>query len=241
MQRHPLENVREQLLRAGISPRHVRRFVLELHEHLADLVARERANGLTEDEAELKARTLLGTDNQLVRSMIERGAPRSIMSRAPWAVLGIVPVLTLIVVVMLLNSWAMTALFPYRALSGAAIPENIRAIGVALTILGSYVIGPALAAACIALSLRQRLASRWVWVSLALIALISGPLGVHIQFLSSEAGAVGVRGSALPTVYEAGRINVAATFAVIAARAVVLFAASALAYRLLKQRIYSIA
>jgi hypothetical protein len=36
----PFESVRELLLRAGIAPRHARRYVTELREHLADLATR---------------------------------------------------------------------------------------------------------------------------------------------------------------------------------------------------------
>lgn len=237
MLQHSFENVRERLLRAGIPPRHVRRYVVELREHMTDLVARERATGLDAHEAEARARTILGTDTQLVQAMIERGAPRSLAAKAPWAVFGILPVTLLVVVIILLHSWSMAFFFPYRALSGAAVPENVRAIGMALTVLGSYVIGPALAAACIAIALRQRLSSRWVWAGLALIALASGPLGVHIQFLLPEGGMPGgIRGSAAPAVYAQGQVDVAATFAMMVARAVVLFALSALAYRMLKRR-----
>ena len=64
------ENVREQLLLAGIAPRHARRYVTELREHLADLVAQERATGLEVAPAEERARSLLGSDAQLAEAMI---------------------------------------------------------------------------------------------------------------------------------------------------------------------------
>ena len=52
------EHVREQLLRAGISPRHVRRYVIELREHLADLSARERDAGHDTPTATERARAV---------------------------------------------------------------------------------------------------------------------------------------------------------------------------------------
>jgi hypothetical protein len=39
----PFETVREQLLRARVTPRYANRYVTELREHLADLIERERA------------------------------------------------------------------------------------------------------------------------------------------------------------------------------------------------------
>ncbi len=51
--------LRERLLRAGISPGHASRYVTELREHLADLVAQERTSGLDARQAEANARALV--------------------------------------------------------------------------------------------------------------------------------------------------------------------------------------
>ncbi|MEO6080040.1 MAG: hypothetical protein ABIQ86_09710 [Steroidobacteraceae bacterium] len=229
--------MREGLLQKGIAPRHVNRYVAELHDHMADLVARECASGLDMREAQAKARAILGTDAQLVRAVIDRGVPRSLAAKAPWAVFGILPVTVMIVLFMLLAFGSMSFFLPYRALSGAAIPEYVRAVGTTITIVGSYAIGPLLAAACIAIALRQRLSSGWVWAGLAFIALASGPFGVHINFVQPAGGMTGgIRGSVIQTVYEQGRIDLGTTLVTIAVRIVVLFALSALAYRFLKQR-----
>ena len=44
--------LRECLLRAGVAPRHVRRYLSELGDHLADLKAEERKAGRSRAEAE---------------------------------------------------------------------------------------------------------------------------------------------------------------------------------------------
>lgn len=240
MSSHSFRNVREPLLRAGISPRHVNRYITELQEHLADLIAQERSSGTGTREAEAKAQTLLGTDAQLVVAMLERSPPRALSAKAPWAVFGLFPVITLIVAVALLHSLAMEFLTPYRALAGTAIPEGVRAAGMALSFVGSYLLAPALAAICIAIALRQRLHSRWIWIGLGVVALVSGPFGVHIQFLGPETGvATGIRGSVIPAVYMNGRIDGAATLGMIALRAVAFFALFATALHLLRKRMLS--
>ena len=66
----PFENVREQLLKAGIAAGHVNRYVVELREHLADLTSRERANGA--GDAAARARTIMGSDAQLVQAPEDR-------------------------------------------------------------------------------------------------------------------------------------------------------------------------
>lgn len=232
-----LRDVREQLLRAGIAPRHVRRYIMELRDHLADLVARERAAGHAGPAAASRAQQMLGTDAQLVQAMIDSGAPRSLAARAPWAVFGILPVVTLLIVVALLHSWSMALFFPYRELSGISVPESLRTLATVLTLLGSYCIGPVLALACSVVAVRQRLSSAWVWIGLALIALASGAIGVQIQFLAPEGGMPGgIRGSALLQVYQHGQVDFAATRAWIAARVAVLFVLSAVTYSVLRNR-----
>ena len=240
MSDHSFGNVREPLLRAGISPRHVNRYVTELREHLSDLIARERATGTGEREAEARARTLLGSDEQLVQAMIDRRPPRSLASQAPWAVFGLFPLAALTILVLLLNILAMGFLSPYRSLSEVGIPAGVHTAGVALSFFGSYVVAAALAAICIVIALRQRLASRWIWIGLAILAIASGPLGVHIQFLAPEAGMPGgIRGSLIPAVYADGKLDATATLLTMALRAAVLFALSATAFRILRQRIPS--
>jgi hypothetical protein len=233
----PLEDVHERLLHAGITPRHARRYVMELRDHLADLVSRERAAGLDPYEAEAKARTLLGTEAQLVQAMIDGGAPRSFAARAPWAVFGVLPLATFIVTAVLLSRWSMHFFLPYSALPGADIPQSVRAIGMALSFIHSYAIGPALTAACVFIALRQRLSSVWLWVGLGLIALACGPFGINIQFLPLEGGLHGgIRGSLAQMVFDEGQVDSAATFAKMAARTTVLFALPALTYALLRRR-----
>jgi hypothetical protein len=234
----PLETVHEQLLHAGITPRHARRYVMELRDHLTDLISRERTAGLDVQEAEVKARHLLGSDAQLVHAMIEGGAPRSLAAKAPWAVFGVLPPFVLIVTALLLGKWSYTFLFPYQQLSVSDIPESVRTISMASSFIGSFLIGPTLAAICVVIALRQRLSSRWVWVGLAMIALVCGPFGAHVQFPTAESGASGgIRGSVLQAVFENDQINAAATLTLMAVRTIVLFAVSALAYRVLRQRV----
>lgn len=68
---------------------------------------------------------MLGTDAQPVQAMLESNPPRSLAARAPWAVFGV---------------------FPLVALLATTI-----ALGAAVTFLGSYSIGAALIAGCIAI------------------------------------------------------------------------------------------
>lgn len=83
--------LRERLLRAGVAPRHVRRYLAELADHLADLRAEEEAAGHSRADAESAALVRLGGTDELARAMIEKRQFQSWCLRAPWATFGVAP------------------------------------------------------------------------------------------------------------------------------------------------------
>ena len=83
-----LDELRERLLRGGVAPRHVRRYVRELREHLADLTAEERAAGRAPADAESAALARLGNIDDLAEAMIGQRQFRSWTNRAPWLTFG---------------------------------------------------------------------------------------------------------------------------------------------------------
>ncbi|HEX4077870.1 MAG TPA: hypothetical protein VHX61_03220 [Rhizomicrobium sp.] len=82
------EALRERLLRTGIAPRHVRRYVGELRDHFDDLVREETANGALQGEAEIRARRRLGSDSDLAAVMLACPELRSLAARYPWPYSG---------------------------------------------------------------------------------------------------------------------------------------------------------
>jgi hypothetical protein len=232
----PFESVREQLLRAGIAPRHANRYITELREHLADLAARERATGLDARQANERALALLGNDQQLAQSMIDKGATRSLTARAPWSVFAVLPVVLLFAVLGVTFFSMFRLLMPVRDLSPADIPAGYATLIAVVSFVTSYLIGPLLAAGCITMALRQRLSSSWVWIGLALVALLSAPLGFHMHSIASEGGQMQTVFSGTGVVFVNGHANVAATLSIAALRAAVLFTVAAVAYRVLQSR-----
>src|ERR1700734_2137768 len=87
--------LRERLLRAGVAPRHVRRYLGELTDHLADLRAEERQAGRSRAEAEAAAMLRLGGVDELAQAMIGQREFQSWSVRAPWAAFGVAPLLAL--------------------------------------------------------------------------------------------------------------------------------------------------
>ncbi len=192
--------LRERLLRAGIAPRHVRRYVTELEEHLADLRTEEEAAGRSVTEAEAAALARLGKVEELARTMLERPELRSWTARAPWAAVGLVPMAALGC------AWAVALWILWSGwkwfLAGAATPFGMRAHGFAAYYFGMgrmlYYWAPFLAGwGLVVLAGRQRLKAAWPLVTLALLSLLeatamvevsrpdlSSPGHVHMSFLA---------------------------------------------------------
>ncbi len=226
----PFENVRGELLKAGIAAGHVNRYVVELREHLADLTAKERAGGADAGSAAARARTLMGSDAQLVQAMLDRSPPRALSVKAPWAVFGALPVMGIIAVIMLIGMTMMRLTFSVRAQMPAEMPGGYQALLAGVSLFTTYLIGPLATAACISVALRQRLNSAWVWTGLVLIAVLSGLFGFYVPT------APRMPYHMITMAYEDGRVSAAGTLLLVALRAGVLFVLAALAWRTLKAR-----
>jgi len=92
----PFHELRERLLRAGVAPRHVRRYLTELADHLTDLIAEEERAGRSQADAEAEALARLGGMDDLAKAMIERRQFQSWCVRAPWAAFGLAPLFVLV-------------------------------------------------------------------------------------------------------------------------------------------------
>ncbi|UWZ83803.1 hypothetical protein [Occallatibacter riparius] len=188
-----LRELREQLLRAGVAPRHVHRYLTELREHWADLTAEEERAGRNRVEAEALALTRLGRVEDLARTMIEKRDLRSWTARAPWVVLGVGPVLGL------LAAWSISLLILWSGwrwfLEGSPTPF-IPLHGFATVYFGVgrtlYYTAPLLAGwAMILLAGRQRLQAVWPVILGSLVVALIGATGA--VDVNQGAGDVGIR------------------------------------------------
>jgi hypothetical protein len=87
--------LREQLLRAGVAPRHVRRYLSELADHLADLTEEEQQAGRNLVEARSAALVRLGKTENLAKAFLKQRQFQSWCGRAPWAMFGFAPLIYL--------------------------------------------------------------------------------------------------------------------------------------------------
>lgn len=181
----PFSELRERLLHAGVAPRHVRRYVKELREHLADLTAEEAQAGSTRAESETRAVARLGSVDNLAKAMIDQRQFRSWCTRAPWAVFSVAPVFGLaaayvVACQFLFFGWKLflpTAATPFVRIPGPVYgSENIYfQVGRMIFFGAPIVIGGAIGL----VAARQRTKSTWPFVGLGLVALLSSSAQVQ--------------------------------------------------------------
>lgn len=187
----PLNELSERLLRAGVAPRHVRRYLTELADHLADLRAEEEREGRSPADAESAALVRLGGIDELASAMVAKPESQSWSARAPWAIFGIGPLLLLAgayfaACFILWSGWRIF-------LPGTNTPF-VRIDGLAMVYFGVgrmlYFGAPILAGWAVALiAARQRFGAAWPMAGLVLIALIGPTARVHATRLAGSDGA----------------------------------------------------
>ncbi len=180
--RKPFNELRERLLRAGVAPRHVRRYLTELTDHLADLRAEEERAGRSPADAESVALVRLGEVDDLARAMIEKRQFQSWFARAPWAMFGLTPLFLLaaawfVGLFILWSGWkiflpgADTPFVPAQGVLANLYFQVDRAFFFGAPIFIGWGIG--------LIAARQRLNALWPIAGLVLIALIGGTTAVH--------------------------------------------------------------
>jgi hypothetical protein len=113
---NPFDGLREQLLAAGVAPRHVRRYLAELDDHLADLRDEAPCN-----EADAWAWARLGSTEALAGAMIAREELRGWDVRAPWAAYLLAPVLALVAGLALTVGLVYVSVESFRAPGGMLV------------------------------------------------------------------------------------------------------------------------
>ncbi|MGE4062477.1 MAG: hypothetical protein AB7E79_03825 [Rhodospirillaceae bacterium] len=173
------EVLRERLLREGIAPRHVQRYIAELEDHLNELRGQEGS------EAAALAR--LGDAEELVHSMLSRPELRSLGARFPAAIFGAAPVLIWMVAALVMsNTLLLTLKYSIAAQPGAHLASLQAPVNV-LVFLIMRVVPVALGIGLMVAALRQRLGLRWPIIGAAAVAMMAGTTLVDITLALTPA------------------------------------------------------
>lgn len=173
-----LHDLRENLLRAGLSPRHVERYLRELSDHRDDIAEHLQKTGLSPDAAQVQAEHRLGGRDALLLPMLANQRFRSRAARWPALFYLVVPLalqaMLVIIAVLALLLAAATNLRPAIAELGS---------GMALLLLAS----PVLIAWLTFLAARRRRASpRWPVLGAFIGAALASALQLGVTLPASD-------------------------------------------------------
>jgi hypothetical protein len=185
------ENLRETLLTGGIAPRHVRRYLCELDDHLADLTAAQQAAGHGKEEAQSRAQALLGQEQDLAAAMLAQPGLKSLAARAPWLVFGIVPPLAIVAAVVIA---VMPLVLLHMLLAGdhTAAPLWYQQLSYGTAFVANLVLGPGLAALLMLAAYRQRLNRAWPLLAVLLITVTAMHMSVYFPPDEHHGGSIGI-------------------------------------------------
>lgn len=195
MSKPRFDQLRERLLRAGIAPSHVQRYVRELRDHYHDLYEAECAQGRQPLAAEQAARSKLGSDDVLAESVLAQPELHSIAARYPALVFGAAPVLSWLAI----ETLALLALQPL----GESLPELRSQVPldrlvhlVELYALALVRVLPVLVSAGVFWSaVRRRSGARWPIAGVTLMIVAAASISVIVDH---DHGQVGLFTSLLP-------------------------------------------
>ena len=162
----PFKSLEERLLRGGIAPRHVKRYLRELDEHLSDITEAQAARGHDSPTAAARAHAALGPDEELADAMLKRGDFRSLSARFPWLVFGVLPLLALSLAV----PCHMLLLVVLKQLSSPALFPTLEEM---VLFTGNFILVPAIALLFVFIARRHRRSLVWPILSTAIILILS--------------------------------------------------------------------
>ena len=171
------EHLRERLLRAGIGPRHVTRYLRELSEHYDDAVRNEEQRGAPLVEAERLALARMGEDDALVQVVLARPELRAFSARYPWAVYGLGSLAAFaatLAAAALLNILFLTvaAVIFISLQTSPDLPSWITVSMAGFSIFATHGLPLLIGAGIVVSAVRQRMPAFWPVVGIAVVSIL---------------------------------------------------------------------
>lgn len=176
--------LREQLLRAGVAPRHVRRYIGELRDHFDDLVREEIASGASQGTAKIRAYKRLGSDSDLAEVMLARPDLRSLAARHPLVVFAMGPVAMVLAAIAfgLAVEGGIFTLVPMLVPHPTASQRDAFLFAAAIwNSLATYAAPLVIATGVCVIGLRQRMPAHWIFIGIACACVLGAFQEIHFS------------------------------------------------------------
>jgi hypothetical protein len=168
----------DRLLRGGIAPRHVKRYVRELSDHFDDLVREALAQGKGRAEAERDAVERMGSMDHLTDAMLARDDLKAWGARYPRVVYGLGPIGSMVACLLVL----IAILAALKALEIAPLQlATERLVFDVITGLYTYVLPPLLAVIFVAVGMRSRRDKIWIVIGATVLGVLGAMFTAEVE------------------------------------------------------------
>jgi hypothetical protein len=175
-------DLHEELLRAGVAPRYIRRAVMEIAAHFAQLIEEELGRGASEPDARREAHRRLGANEVLVRSYAERPELQAWSRRWPaiwFTAVALASYLVLSAASMAILGLACELMKDYLHRVHIA-PEVTFRIDLAARILFLWLYPWCVAAVFAVLAYRRRAALHWPVIGIVVLSVLTSLINVTV-------------------------------------------------------------
>ena len=193
MSDYDFNRMKFNLISGGLAPRHARRAITEIHQHLDELREQGIHEGLSAEQALAQARHALGSEADLTSQFLSRPELKSWPSRYPKLLFILTPLLSYLLL-------SLTMLVTYIYLAGfidrpadLVIPGYTYQIGNVILAFCCYLFAPLLALASFITARRYLLPMAWPLVGAVLLTILGA--GFIFQITPADAnnlGSIGV-------------------------------------------------
>jgi hypothetical protein len=181
----------EELLRAGLSPRRVRRMLLELGDHMDDLVEELEAQGLSREDAEAQATKRLHAE-AMVQAARERTELHSGLRRWPAVAFTLLPLLAYVAVA-ISTLFLVTLGLAFAKKMGFPVEQSglLQQIATATFAGLEFLLPASVAITFCMLGSARRAPLSWTLVGVALVSLLGATANAQLSLPPASQPAVG--------------------------------------------------
>ena len=197
--------LKDRLLRGGIAPRHVRRTLIELHDHYDDVFSNEQGKGLDAVAAAQAAWVRLGDEEQLAQTILARPELHSLTARFPGIIFGSGPLLLWIAAIVLSVFGIMSSIDLLKSMKmlpppGTPEPQWVYGPTYAVCFFYARILPLVIGALMMFGAMRQRLPLRWPIIGIAIVSLFGGTTDITVKLVTQvgEHGELTIGNTLLP-------------------------------------------
>jgi len=184
-----LERMRIELLRGGVSPKFVKRSLIELDTHFQDLKDQAMNDGFSEEEADEKAGATIGSENILIKEILNKKELKTWSWRYPKMLYIFGPIITLILsfAILLISLMSIQSVTPvFMPDQGTEVPTIAKVLVEFLIVFNFEFLTPMLAIFTLMMAKSRLIPARWAVVGVVVLIFLGSGWAYAINWPTAD-------------------------------------------------------